>query len=120
MERSEDARRRGLPAGRFARRRRTLPGRARAAVRAAVQAVGEQAAEFGAHSLRIGAATDMRDLLGVEAGRAVIKGRGRWRSDVYEIYTRADMGASLEASARMAHVDAVEVEAVFGGWADPA
>jgi len=92
----------------------------RAAVRAAVHAVGEKAADFGAHSLRIGAATDMRDLLGVEAGRAVIKGRGRWRSDVYEIYTRADMGASLEASARMAHVDAVEVEAVFGGWADPA
>ena len=39
----------------------------RAAVRAAVRAVGESAADFGAHSLRIGPATDMRDLLGVEA-----------------------------------------------------
>ena len=92
----------------------------REAVREAVRAVGEPASDFGAHSLRIGAATDMRDLLGAEAGRAVIKGRGRWRSDIYEIYTRADMGASLDASAHMAGVNAVEVEAVFGGWADPA
>ena len=50
----------------------------------------------------------------------MIKGRGRWASDVFEIYTRADMDVSVEASARAVDVSRREVESIFRDWAEPA
>jgi len=90
----------------------------RATVRTVAVAAGEPAGDFGAHSLRIGGATDMRDLLGIEKGKSLIKDRGRWKSDIFHIYTRADMAAGLEASAGMADVKSVEIEAIFSDWVD--
>ena len=76
------------------------------------------AAEFAAHSPRIGGATDYRDLVGAEAGKRVLKVRGRWRSDVYAIYTRSALEESLEASAGVAGVATRELEAIFGAFGE--
>ena len=89
-------------------------------MRAVVRAAGEDPELFGAHSPRIGSATDVRDLLGVAEGQAVIKARGRWRSDIHEIYERASLEASLGASARAADVRGREIEAIFRAWVQPA
>ena len=62
----------------------------------------------------------MRDLLGAVEGKAVVKARGRWKSDIHEVYERASLGASLDASARAADVGGREVEAVFAAWVQPA
>jgi len=43
-----------------------------------VTVAGEDASDTSAHGPRIGFATDIRDIHGVEAGRAVITDRGRW------------------------------------------
>ena len=90
------------------------------AVREVARAAGCDPGVFGAHSPRIGAATDMRDLLGAVEGKAVVKARGRWKSDIHEVYERASLGASLDASARAADVGGREVEAVFAAWVQPA
>ena len=55
---------------------------------------------YGAVSLRIAGATDLRDALGM-AGADLIKARGRWSSDIgfiYQLVTEAEM---LEASVSM-------------------
>ena len=72
-------------------------------VKEVAAAAGEDAAEFAAHSPRIGGATDYRDLVGAEAGKRVLKVRGRWRSDVYAIYTRSALEESLEAMAELVY-----------------
>ena len=84
-------------------------------------------ADFGGHSLRVGGASDFRDLFdcstaGLEEAERVLKKRGRWRSDipVAFIYTRASLATALEASARLAHVDGGDIEASFSAWAEPA
>eukprot|EP00965_Chrysotila_dentata_P144045 4758378-Pleurochrysis_carterae.AAC.1 len=82
-------------------------------------AVGLDPPEFGGKCWRIGGATDLRDLMG-EGGRAFIKQRGRWQSDVASVYQRAIVDAQLEASAGIGDAAGVELEAVCAGWAQPA
>ena len=95
-------------------------------VRDVAVAAGEDPADFGAHSLRVGGASDFRDLFDCstagleEAERVLKKQRGRWRSDIAFIYTRASLATALEVSARLAHVDGGEIEAAFSAWAEPA
>ena len=96
-------------------------------VRDVAAAAGEDPADFGGHSLRVGGASDFRDLFdcstaGLEEAERVLKKRGRWRSDipVAFIYTRASLATALEASARLAHVDGGDIEASFSAWAEPA
>ena len=89
-------------------------------VRRVATAAGDRAADFGAHSLRIGGATDFRDLLGAKRAKGVLKGRGRWLSDIYFIYTRNSMAESLESTAGVGDVDTRELEAVFVGFTQPA
>ena len=65
-------------------------------------------AAFGAHSLRIGGASDFRDLFdtstaaGLEEAKRALKARGRWQSDIAYIYARTSLDSVLEASARVA------------------
>ena len=98
----------------------------RAIVREIASAAGEDPAAFGAHSLRIGGASDFRDLYdtstaaGLEEAKRVLKRRGRWRSDIAFIYARTSLDSSLEASARLADVNGRDVESAFVGWAEPA
>lgn len=94
-------------------------------VREVAVAAGENPEDFAAHSMRIGGATDLRELYdrsaqGLDEARRVLKKRGRWLSDIAFIYARASLDTSLEASARLADVQGRDVEAMFAGWAEPA
>lgn len=66
----------------------------RTTVKALMQAVGEDPAFFGAHSLRIGGASAAL-AAGVEP--SVLRICGRWNSDIFEIYARL----SREAASRV-------------------
>ena len=84
------------------------------------EAAGEPRGDFAAHSLRIGGASDYRDLVGVEAGKRVLKTFGRWRGDIAHVYTRMAVEESLDASGNVAGVRTRELEAVFAGFTEPA
>eukprot|EP00965_Chrysotila_dentata_P018191 605200-Pleurochrysis_carterae.AAC.1 len=58
-------------------------------------ACGEDPANFGGKCWRIGGATDLRDRLG-DASKATIKQRGRWASDIAEVYQRALLDHQLD------------------------
>ena len=75
----------------------------------------------GGHSFRIGGATDLRERLGVEAGRTVITDRGRWMDeDIGFIYQRVTADEQLSASAEMTRAEGADLEGIFAGWAQPA
>lgn len=82
-------------------------------------ACGEDPEEFGGKSLRAGGATDVRDVLGA-AGMPLIKQRGRWCSDVAEIYQRSILRHQLAGSARMSDACGADLESVVRGWKQPA
>jgi hypothetical protein len=63
----------------------------RGMVRALMGALGLDASKFGAHSLRIGGATAA---LAADMSPATIRTAGRWASDVYILYTRANRQAA--------------------------
>jgi hypothetical protein len=89
-------------------------------VRDVVAAAGEtRLREFGAHSARIGGATDFRDLLGRKKSKAVLKGRGRWKGDIAYIYQRAGMAESLDASGDVGDVRTQDIESIFAGYTQP-
>ena len=62
-------------------------------VKQLMAAIGEDADEFGTHSLRIGGATA---LFAKGATPTVIRTMGRWSSDCYRLYVRACFEASME------------------------
>eukprot|EP00965_Chrysotila_dentata_P128403 4245733-Pleurochrysis_carterae.AAC.1 len=55
-----------------------------------------------------------------DASKAVVKQRGRWASDVAEVYQRALVDVQLDASAGMADSRGVDLEAMIDGWSQPA
>ena len=64
---------------------------------------GEDGTQVGAHSFRIGGATDIRDRFGLEDGKAKIFDRGRWCDrDLNFIYQRMEMieACGIEAKNR--------------------
>ena len=91
----------------------------RVLARRMASACGEDPDEFGAKSLRAGGATDLRDELGA-AGMPLIKQRGRWCSDVAEIYQRSILRHQLAGSVRMGDARGADLEAVVRGWKQPA
>ena len=56
----------------------------------------------------------------VEEATRMLKKRGRWRSDIAFIYSRASLDVSLELSARISSVVGRDVEGAFAAWAEPA
>ena len=64
----------------------------RTAVKAVMQAAGRDPDRYGAHSLRIGAATAA---LASGVPPQLIRLMGRWSSDVYEIYCRMSLQSAL-------------------------
>jgi hypothetical protein len=76
--------------------------------------------EVGAKAFRIGGATDLQMLMGSAAGEKVIRQRGRWASDVAQVYQRALAEVHLDASAGIGDVRGRELEALVQGWAQPA
>ena len=75
--------------------------------------------ECGAKSWRIGGSEDLYDILGPDGATNVITERGRWKSDIAEIYRRCTATSHLEASARMGSARGVSLEALAEGWAMP-
>ena len=61
-------------------------------VKACMQAVGLDPANFGAHSCRIGGATAA---LAAGVSPQLIRLMGRWSSDIYEIYCRMSLEAAM-------------------------
>ena len=78
-------------------------------------------ADIGGKAFRIGGATDMRDAMG-DASVHLIKQRGRWASDVAQVYQRALVRSHLDASVRMSSDRAAsrDMEELVKGWAQPA
>ena len=92
---------------------------ARALFKRIAALAGLDPADVGAKGGRIGGATDARYMLG-EAGKARVKRRGRWASDVAEVYQRELVGEQLALSAGMGGASGASLEEVCEGWADPA
>ena len=84
------------------------------------QLAGIDPSDIGAKAFRIGGATDMRDALG-DSSQYLIKQRGRWASDVAQVYQRALARSHLEASVLMgAASESRDMEEMIEGWAQPA
>eukprot|EP00965_Chrysotila_dentata_P057408 1904348-Pleurochrysis_carterae.AAC.3 len=82
-------------------------------------AAGLDPDEFGGKGWRIGGATDLRDVLG-DGGAAAVQQRGRWATDIAQIYQRAVVDGQLRSSAGMADATGVDLEALCVGWSQPA
>ena len=79
-------------------------------VREAAAQLGRRPTDYGASSLRIGGATDIRAALGDSSERLIAE-RGRWDSDIGKIYARAVAETHADVSVMMADA---------GGWAEEA
>lgn len=71
-----------------------------AKLKAIIKSVGYNASDYSTHSFRIGAATTLA-ILGFPASH--IKTLGRWKSLVYQVYTRLDDRTLSSASKMMAN-----------------
>jgi hypothetical protein len=89
----------------------------------AAQAAGLPAASYsyGSRALRIGGATDLYDLFGPYA-RDHIQDRGRWSSDVAQIYQRASASTHGLISRPIAIADSQrrDLQSLLRGWSQPA
>jgi hypothetical protein len=82
-------------------------------VHEAVAALGLDPSEYGAPSLRIAGATDLRDRYGMD-GFDIINSRGRWASDIGFIYQRTTTAEMIEASIEMTYASRPEHERIMG------
>ena len=87
---------------------------------AEVRLGGVEIGRVGAKSLRVGGATDMRDIFGDDYAPQLIRERGRWASDVALIYQRALARAHLSGSARVGDAAGLDLESLCAGWVQPA
>ena len=67
---------------------------------------------------RIGGAEDYYDILGA-GSEEMVNQRGRWWSDISEIYKRCSATAHLSISAAIGDAAGVSLEALGDGWAQP-
>ena len=84
--------------------------RVREWTRTLMASIGEQPAQFGTHSYRIGGATA---LFAAGADPTIIRTMGRWSSDCYRLYVRACFGQTLEWSRRCGSQMVSDVAAEF-------
>jgi hypothetical protein len=113
-----------LPASSGGRRQQsTLPGARWQTIRSEdvrtwvqVAAAGLDPAPFGAKALRMHGATDIfYDILGA-AGDDIIRQRGRWSSDVAQIYQRVSASAHGAISRAIGDSQGVDVQFMLIGW----
>eukprot|EP00327_Prymnesium_parvum_P009739 CAMPEP_0184391484 /NCGR_PEP_ID=MMETSP0007-20130409/14136_1 /TAXON_ID=97485 /ORGANISM="Prymnesium parvum, Strain Texoma1" /LENGTH=183 /DNA_ID=CAMNT_0026741611 /DNA_START=76 /DNA_END=628 /DNA_ORIENTATION=+ len=92
----------------------------RTLVRRRMRALGERNLdEWGAHSCRIGGATDLGSSKG--ASPLLLQARGRWASDIGKIYNRMTRQALLAASKMMYGAPkGRDLEEIFPDFAQPA
>ena len=90
----------------------------RADARAIGALAGLQQADLGGTSFRIGGAEDTYDVLGL-AGEAIIRERGRWHSDIHQLYQRCSASLHMHVSVQIGESSGVSLEALGNGWANP-
>ena len=76
----------------------------------------EEVARVGTKWARIGGGSDWRDHFG-PSSRELLRGRGRWGSDMDELYSRVSLVEQLSASAAVADTEAFDIERAFPGYA---
>jgi hypothetical protein len=81
-------------------------------------AAGLDPSSVGGKAARIGGSTDAKDCTG-EVGKAIIKRRGRWASDIAEVYQRELLGEQLDLSASLGNAVGEDLESLCEGWAQP-
>ena len=82
-----------------------------------MRAAGQKLARVGAHSFRIGGATDLADQ---NASPLLLQAKGRWASDIGRIYARMTRRAQLAASRLMQQRGARDMEELFPAFAQAA
>ena len=85
-------------------------------VKEACPAAGISADGRASRALRMGGATDLYDLYGPQAER-LIRERGRWASDVAQIYQRVSATAHGTASRTIGDSAGTDLQSMLGGWA---
>ena len=58
-------------------------------------------------------------IIGMEQATRMIKERGRWHSDIYEIYERVSMQEHALASAAITEAGGIDLEQILVGWIQP-
>lgn len=89
-------------------------------IRQAASALGLRAGDFDARALRIGGATDLLDVFGPAEAEKFIKSRGRWATDIGNIYSRPSVDTEMAASAALSRADGTDMEAFRNGYVMPA
>ena len=90
-------------------------------------ALGRDAAEYFGNAWRIGGATDLLEAphstngpqITVSQATALIKARGRWWTDIYQIYSRWSVSEHALASQAIAAAVGLDVEDMLPGFAQP-
>ena len=89
--------------------------------------LGLDAAEYFGNMWRVGGATDLLEApnnkdgpsLTVEEATKLIKARGRWWTDIHQIYSRWSVAAHADASLAITLADGIDVEDMVPGFAQP-
>ena len=82
----------------------------------ACAAAGRPADGDFAHLGRIGGATDIFEVFGPVEGKALLVARGRWGTDIAEIYARVSAELLSLTSARMGDADGTPLEELVPHW----
>jgi hypothetical protein len=85
----------------------------------AAQAAGLPPKSRGTRALRMGGASDMYDLYG-PAGERYIRERGRWGSDVAQIYQRVSAAAHGAISRAIGGSTGIDLQSMLSGWCQTA
>lgn len=94
-------------------------GDVRAVAKRMAKACGEDPDRFGGKSFRVGGATDMRAVFGTEGMHKIVQ-RGRWHSDIAQIYQRTLLSEQVDGATRVADADGEDMESMVQGWSQPA
>ena len=106
------------PAGGIQQRHMTVP-QLKAVTRKAAQLIGyTDMAVWGAHSARIGGATDLAST--GKASMLLLRAKGRWGSDIGVIYARLTRKSLLAASGLMQKSKGRDLEELFPDFVQPA
>ena len=87
--------------------------------------LGLDPTEYFANAWRVGGASDLIDApqhiasLTIEGATKLIKARGRWWTDIYDIYARWSMHQQASVSLALSAADGVAVEDAATGWRQP-
>jgi hypothetical protein len=76
---------------------------------------GADPTAIGDRCLRMGGASDMYDLYG-PAGERLIRERGRWASDVAQIYQRVSASEHGSISRALGDADGDDLQSMLRGW----